>query len=181
MSNMEEINRKPNNGFVRLLLWFDKHILENIEKYVLSLGLIALSAVVIFTVITRYFLGYSPNWSDELPRFIVIWVTFIGMSYCVRKGEHVVIDVLITKIPSGLRKILSMTILLICFLALMYMTYVSYEFTLKVFATNQRSVTLDISMGYIYMAVPVGCFLSAINFLHIIIKNFKKQEVQSQI
>ena len=137
--------------------------------------------MVIFTVITRYFFGYSPDWSDELPRFIVIWITFIGMSYCVRKGEHVVIDVIITKFKGKLKKLLSLIILIICFVTLVYMTFVSYELTAKVFATNQKSVTLNIPMGYVYMAVPIGCFLSTINFLHIIMKNLRLKGIHSKI
>ena len=110
-----EINKSFNNRWVQLLRWIDKNILENIEKYILAIGLIFLSVVVIFTVITRYFFGYSPDWSDELPRFIVIWITFIGMSYCVRKGEHVVIDILISRFKGNFKKYFSMIILLICF------------------------------------------------------------------
>ncbi len=159
------------NRSLRLFKWIDRWVIEGIEKFIIAAGLLVLSTIVVGTVITRYFFGYSPDWSDELPRFIVIWVTFIGMSYCVRKGEHVVIDVLLNKLKVKLKKYLAMFILILCFLSFIYMTFIGYEMAKNIFATNQKSVTLGISMGYVYMAVPVGCLLTAKNFLHIIFKN----------
>jgi C4-dicarboxylate transporter, DctQ subunit len=159
-----------------LLKWVDR-ILESIERIVIALGLLTLTIVVVGTVISRYFFNYSPDWSDELPRFIVIWVTFIGMSYCVRKGEHVVIDMLFNKLQGKIKKYFSMIILLLCFLTYIYLTYIGYFMTVKIFETKQMSVTLGIPMGYVYLAVPVGCLLTAKNFLHIIIKNITSKGV----
>ncbi len=165
------------NKLIRLFKWVDKWILEGFEKLVISVGLIVLSIVVVVTVVTRYFFGYSPDWSDELPRFLAVWITFIGMSYCVRKGEHVLIDILFTKLKGRVQKVFHIVLLVISFVFLVYLMFLSYELTEKVFASNQKSVTLGISMGYVYMAVPIGCFLSAVNFLHIIVKNLTSKDL----
>lgn len=161
------------NRLLPYIRWIDKWIFEGIEKCVIGFGLLSLSVLVFGTVLTRYFFGFSPDWSDELPRFIVIWVTFIGMSYCVRKGEHVVIDVLFNRLKGKFKKYIYMIILTSCFLTFVYLTYIGYGLTVKIFAANQKSVTLGISMGYVYAAFPAGCFLTAKNYLHILVKNIR--------
>jgi C4-dicarboxylate transporter, DctQ subunit len=165
------------NRISKTFKWIDYWILEGLEKFIISFGLLALTIIVFGVVLTRYFFGYSPDWSDELPRFIVIWVTFIGMSYCVRKGEHVVIDILFNKLKGKIQKFFYLCILTLCFLTFVYMTYIGYGLVVKIFSTNQMSVTLGIPMGYVYLAVPVGCFLTAKNFFHLIIKNLSSKDV----
>lgn len=165
------------NRILKYLKWFDKWVFEGFEKFVIATGLLSLSVIVFGIVLTRYFLGFSPDWSDELPRFMVVWITFIGMSYCVRKGEHVVIDVLFNKLKGKIQKYFYIIILLICFLFFVYMTYIGYKTTMKIFLANQKSVTLGISLGYVYLAVPVGCFLTTINFFHILIKNIVSPKI----
>lgn len=169
------------NQLLLFLRWIDSWILEGIEKFVIAFGLLTLSIIVVVTVLTRYFWGYSPDWSDELPRFIVIWITFIGMSYCVRKGEHVVIDVLFNKLKGRVQKYFYMVILLACFITFVFLTYIGFKLTMNIFSANQKSVTLGISMGYVYMALPVGCILTAKNFLHIIIKNFSSKDLHMDL
>lgn len=165
------------NPIIKILSWIDRWIIEVFEKFILSFGLLALSVIVFGIVIARYFLGFSPDWSDELPRFMVVWITFIGMSYCVRQGSHVKIDLFLNKMQGKVKKYINVTILLICFLFFVYLTYLGYNLTMAVFAANQMSVSLDISLGYVYMAIPIGCFLTAKNFLHLLIKNILSKEV----
>lgn len=176
-SVVSENNPSNPRRFLTSVKGIDKWIFEGIEKFIIAFGLLSLSIIVFGIVLTRYFLGYTPDWSDELPRFIVIWITFIGMSYCVRKGEHVVIDVLFNKLKGTFKKYFYVLMLIICFAFLAYMTYIGYKSTVKIFAANQRSVTLGISLGYVYMAVPIGCFLTAKNFLHILIKNLTRRDI----
>lgn len=170
------VQKQSLNRIHLILRWIDYRILEGVEKLVVSFGLIILSVIVFSVVLSRYFFGYSPDWSEELPRFIVIWITFFGMSYCVRKGEHVVIDVLLTRFKGNLKKYFYILILFICFGFFVYLTFISYELTVKIFNSQQKSVALGILMGYVYMALPIGCLLSAKNFLHIAIKNLSSKD-----
>nr|WP_286181258.1 TRAP transporter small permease [Bacillus sp. ISL-37] len=161
--------------------WIDKWVFEAAEKFVVAFGLLALSIIVCAIVVTRYFFDYSPDWSDELPRFLLVWITFFGMSYCVRKGEHVVIDVLFNKLNGKIKKTFYMLIVGICFLFFVYMTYIGYQMTVRFFTSSQTSVALGISMGYMYLAVPLGCFLTAKNYLHIIIRNIVNAQLHTDL
>lgn len=172
-SSIVTVEKQSNtNKIVKFFKWIDKWIFEGLEKFVIAFGLLSLSVIVCGIVVTRYFFGYSPDWSDELPRFIIVWVTFLGMSYCVRKGEHVVIDVLFNKLNLKIQKYFYLLIITICFGFFVYMTFIGTQMTIRFFNSNQISITTGIQMGYLYLAVPVGCFLTAKNYLHILIRNF---------
>ena len=50
---------------------------EQIENVVMSLGLLTISGIVFANVIARYFFQTAFAWSEELARYVVVWVTFL--------------------------------------------------------------------------------------------------------
>ncbi|WP_171038121.1 TRAP transporter small permease [Aquibacillus sediminis] len=185
-TNDIELNQAPiatgnKNFLLSGLLWIDKWILRAFERLVLAVSLLSLSIIVFSIVITRYFFDYAPPWSDELPRYIMVWLTFIGMSYCVRKGEHVVVDILFARMKGKFKKYYFSFTLLVCTVFSGILTYYGWNLTLKMFEINQQSVSLGIPMAYIYLAIPVGCFLMAKNFLHLLIVNIFGKEVVTKL
>ena len=67
---------------------------EQIENVVMSLGLLTISGIVFANVIARYFFQTAFAWSEELARYVVVWVTFFGISSCARYHTHVGVDLL---------------------------------------------------------------------------------------
>jgi TRAP-type C4-dicarboxylate transport system permease small subunit len=174
-------NNGSSNTGVRILKWIDRSVLQRFEQVVMGFGLIVLSAIVFSNVIARYFFDYSPVWADELPRYMMVWITFIGMSYCVRKGEHVTMDVIFEKFSGGLKKKIYLFILIVSFVFSLFLAYQGWGLSQKVFMLKQKSVALQIPMGYIYLAIPIGSILMAKNFAHLIYKNWRSSVLITEI
>ncbi len=85
-----ESNSKEKRDVLDLL---DK-ITENMENYIMSIGLLSISVIVFVNVIARYFFNTSFSWSEELARYIIVWVSFLGVSSCARFDAHVKVDLL---------------------------------------------------------------------------------------
>ena len=64
----------------------------------------ALFIIVVLAVIGRYGFGASLTWTEEVPRYLLIWISFLGAAACVAKREHVGFDVLFNKLPEGVRR-----------------------------------------------------------------------------
>ena len=64
----------------------------------------ALFVIVVFAVIGRYAFGRSLTWTEEVPRYLLIWISFLGAAACVARREHVGFDVLFNKFPAPVRR-----------------------------------------------------------------------------
>lgn len=66
----------------RIFHWLD----ENLEEFLLVIGLIAMTLIMGVQVFCRYVLGMSLSWSEELTRYIFIWCGFLASATAVRNA-----------------------------------------------------------------------------------------------
>ena len=62
----------------KVLHWLD----ENLEEFLLVVFLIAMTLIMGIQVLSRYVLGQSLSWSEEITRYLFIWSGFLSVSYC---------------------------------------------------------------------------------------------------
>lgn len=74
------------------------NILDHIEEIILFIMMAVLATVVFIQVIFRV-TGGSLTWSEEMPRYLAVWVTFIGTSLGIKRGAHVGVEALKTVLP----------------------------------------------------------------------------------
>lgn len=118
---------------------------------VAALGLLAVS--VFFAVIMRYF--FSKSWK-ELSEFNVTlfaFTTFWGMGVNVIKNEHVMIDMLYSKFPAQVKKILSIINYIILLVVDLFFTVEGFEYASKM--GKQISQGMEIPMVYMYGIMPL--------------------------
>lgn len=131
---------------------------------ILGYFLVALMAImtldVIWGVMTRYLFGGQAGWTEELARFLLIWIGILGAAYASGKKMHLAIDLLQPSLsPSGQKKVIFIiNVLIICFvlgvlviggIRLIYITN----------TLGQLSPALRIPMSVIYSVLPLSGFL----------------------
>lgn len=67
------------------------NILRKIEQYLIGTLLLAITFILFINVVLRIF-GLSFEWAEEVARYGIVWVTFIGSSVCIYKGAHIEVD-----------------------------------------------------------------------------------------
>ena len=70
----------------------------------------ALFLIVVLAVFARYVFGQSLTWTEEVPRYLLIWISFLGAAACVARREHVGFDVLFNALPDRIRRVLGAAI-----------------------------------------------------------------------
>jgi TRAP-type transport system small permease protein len=75
----------------------------------------ALFLIVVIAVIARYGFGQAVSWTEEVPRYLLIWVSFLAASVGVLKRDHVGFDVLFNALPKPVRRVLGVTLSLMIF------------------------------------------------------------------
>ena len=79
------------------------YLLNHTEEIVIVAMFALMVAVIFLQVIMRYVFSNSLSWSEELGKFLFVWITWLGISLGERKGEHIKITML-TDCPSGWRR-----------------------------------------------------------------------------
>lgn len=142
--------------------------LRRVERFFLVS--IFLSMVTLFTlnVIAREFGGtYASQfaWIDEAVRLMNIFLVFVALGLALEKGRHVGIETIREALPKTARNIIRKIIDAVGALFSFYMAYLAYQLVVFVLKTGQRSPTLDIPMGWIYMAPVIGFGLLSLRYV----------------
>lgn len=116
-----------------------------------------LVVVVVASVIFRYVLLAPLSWSEEVGRYLMIWVGFLAASIAIQQGMHVGIDFLVNwvrpEVAAWLRRVAR--VLTAVFLLIVTV----YGFVLVINLWDQWSPVLQFRMTWPYLAIPVGCLL----------------------
>lgn len=62
--------------------------LDRLVRNIGAIGVAVLGAMVFYVVVSRYAVAKTPRWSEELPRLILVWVTFFGVVSAFIRGSH---------------------------------------------------------------------------------------------
>lgn len=141
-------------------------LLRLLEEIVMIVAVSLIVVLVIVQVFARYVLNSGIIWSDELVGFLLVIVSMIGSAIAYREKMHTSLDFFFNKSPGAVRVILRVVIEASCVLFLCALIYSGGILTLG--SLNQRAFTIDIPIGLVYLAVPLG---AALILLEIVLKN----------
>lgn len=126
--------------------------------------LVALMAImtldVLWGVLTRYLLGSQASWSEELARFLLIWIGILGAAYASGQKMHLSIDLLQPKLSTRNQVRLSRVInVLVIAFTLSVMVIGGLRLIYITQTLGQLSAALRIPMAFIYSVVPISGLL----------------------
>lgn len=124
----------------------------------LLLGLGVIMSVIVLLQVFFRFVVYMPfPWSEEIARYLMIWVGMLGSFVALRKGRHIGVSFLVDRLPAAVTRVLTPFIqfALIAFLAVIAVQ----GWKLALFNAAQKSPAMMIPMVYPYLAIPVGALL----------------------
>ena len=151
-----------------------KQIRSQLDKIIELLLVSILSAMVInvlWQIITRYFSASPSSFSDELARYLMIWLGLIGSAYVSGKKEHVSIDYFLKKLNHKKRVLLNRIIgFIILFFAFFVMIIGGGHLVFITIKLEQLSPSLQIPLGFVYSVIP----LSGLIIIFYQISNIKK-------
>ncbi len=124
----------------------------------LLLGLMVLN--VLWQVASRYLLNNPSIFTDELARYLLIWIGLMGAAYASGKNMHVSIGLLRTKLNINQQKIQDKIIsLLIIVFAVFVLIIGGSRLVYISFQLGQQSSSMQLPLGYVYLALPLSGLL----------------------
>jgi TRAP-type C4-dicarboxylate transport system permease small subunit len=116
--------------------------------------LLGVFMVILLQIFSRYLPLPIPIWTEELSRWLWVWLVFVGVAEVERSDAHLKMDLVAGALPPRLRTILYLTIDVVSLLVFAELLRIGYNGALR--TVNAASVTLPVPMAVFYAACPVG-------------------------
>jgi TRAP-type C4-dicarboxylate transport system permease small subunit len=112
---------------------------------------------VTWQVVSRYAVRVPSSYTEELARYLMIWVGLLGAAYAVGQGMHLAIDLLPAALHGRARRRLERVIaLFVLIFALAVMVWGGSRLVWMTFYLGQKSAAMKLKMGYVYLALPIS-------------------------
>lgn len=119
-----------------------------------SLLLGGMVVIVFANVVARYYLSASLAWSEELARFMLIWLVFLGAVLAYVHNEHLGLDILVNNIPRRLAQLVTVLADILVLLALYLLAKGGYMMTVD--SWDWEAPATYIPFGYVYIVIPIA-------------------------
>ena len=132
----------------------------------------AMTVVAILGVFFRYVMQSPFMWTEEVARYLLVWMGFTAISIALRQNKHIKVEVLSNLVPAVIAKIIGyMVDALIAFFFIVLLKQ-GYLMTVNNIMTAS---TFHLSMSWILAAVPVAATLTLIQlFLNVVKRIFSE-------
>ena len=127
-------------------------------------GTMALLVVdVVWGVFTRYALGEQAKWSEELARFLLVWVALLGGALAFRTKSHLGVDYFANLLHPEARKLTAVVAhVVVLFFAVAVLLFGGARVVSDALALEQMTPALGWKMGHVYLALPISGFFVVI-------------------
>ncbi len=130
--------------FLKILERFFYKLLDNILVACMSVMFVLLSA----NILLRFAFNDSIDIAEELPRFLFVWITFVGAIIALKENTHINVNILVSRLPQNGKKVcwfLRQALIFVCGGYIFYGTYLQHEILLY-----NLSPVMMISMVLVY-------------------------------
>jgi len=135
------------------------------EDWVSFLLFWVLAFIVFYQVFTRYFLGDPAGWTEEIARYFLVAVVFIGASMSVRKNNHIQVDVFYRFMPRRLARVLSLAVDVVRIGFFGYAAWLNWLLLERI--GSQRMAIVELPMGWVFGAMLFGFILMFLRSLQV--------------
>lgn len=153
-------------------------IQKKIEIGIPLICMILMTTIIFIQVVGRYLFHYSISWSEEIGRYLVIWITFGGSVLAFRRGAHIGVNALVKILPPKIRyniRLLSQVITIVFFIVLGYYGTIH---TINQIIHLQLGPATRLPMAIPYSAIPIGSILVIYYLINKIVIEIKNNKVR---
>ncbi|WP_280546006.1 MULTISPECIES: TRAP transporter small permease [unclassified Halomonas] len=145
------------HSLLRPLRWSER-ALDAVIAPVVFTAMAALIGVITLQIVSRVFFT-AVGWTEEVARFLLVWITFLAATLAFRRGRHIAVTFVVDALPGLPRRLARIAALLVAlgFLAALVIIGVEY---MQV-QSFQKSASLRLSMTWVYAVMPLASAIMA--------------------
>jgi C4-dicarboxylate transporter DctQ subunit len=142
--------------------------LDRLEEWIVVSMLAAMTGMTFVQVVLRYVFNSGFTWALELTTVFFAVMIFVGVSYGVRQGAHIGVDALVRLLPSGLRRGVSILVVLLCLVYTGIVIAGAWTYVSKMRMVGVELEDLPIPVWTVRAILPFGYALMAFRFLQVL-------------
>jgi len=176
MSNTNKPADKINHsGQLDGKMWKVLDKISNISLKFSALLMLVIILAIWYQVFAR-FIGVSTVGTVELGGFLLVWVCYFGIAYGLRKGRHIRVDIIYDRMPEKIQTLFLIIGNLICVVFSLIVTWEGLKLIRMFYEIGEESLILRVPMHLVYIALPIGMILFAVESIREIISAIKKRK-----
>jgi TRAP-type C4-dicarboxylate transport system permease small subunit len=138
-------------------------IIDVVLKNVLIVLMVAMVAAVSWQVISRYVFSSPSSWTEEIARFLMIWIGVLGAAYAFRTGVHLGLDILPKKLTGRSAELLKQfTVFVVILFAVTVLVIGGGSLVSLTWELRQYSAVLGLPIALVYSVIPTAGVLICI-------------------
>ena len=139
-----------------------KNTIDKILEWTLVVSMSLLVIDVLWQVFSRFILQDPSSFTEELARFLLIWVGLLGAAYAAGKRMHLAVDLLPNKLEGKRKAYLDIFIYsIVIIFSVAVMIYGGSRLVAITLYLGQTAAALQMPLGYVYLILPISGFLIA--------------------
>lgn len=157
-----------------------KKIWDNLEEFMIIPLIFAMSLIIFIQVIMRYVFQSSLTWSEELARYLFVWLVYFSVSFTARRQKHIRIDAAINLYPKKLRPYIEILSEIVVLAFSIFIAVTGVTVFHKIAWSGQMSAAMGLPMQVVYAAPMIGMALTAIRQIQCILQKVKNLKNSSE-
>ena len=142
--------------------------LEYLEEGLIMVLMAAMTLITFMQVIARYVFNYSYVWALELTGVLFAWLIFIGMSYGVRVGAHIGVDLVVRSLGARAARIVGSLAAVLCIVYALIVTWGGYQYVAKMYDVGILMQDMPVQQWIPRLVLPLGFALLAFRFAQVL-------------
>ncbi|WP_235287771.1 TRAP transporter small permease [Paenibacillus tarimensis] len=137
---------------------------------------ILFSIMVILTfvqVLSRFVLNLSLGWSEEISRFLFVWLVYMSAAMAAKHRRHIRVELIDQFLPRGLSKWVGLVSDVLWIAYAVVVAFLGFNIMQMIMGHGQLSPAAQLPMGWIYFIIPVGFGLIALRVAQGIYARFR--------
>lgn len=139
-------------------------VISRAEEALIGTLLLTSSVILFANVVARYVFNLGLPWAEELVRYQIVWMVFLGASVAAREGIHIGVDILAKFSPPAISRLLVLLVHAVSVVFCAVIVWYGAELIAQTRAFAQISPAMQVPMWLIQLAIPVGAGLMGIRF-----------------
>ena len=132
-------------------------ILEKIIDMICVIMMFTLFIVILLQILFRYFFNMPLKWTEELARYVFVWVSMMGWTYGSRYDTYIQVNIFSNLFPEKIKSLVFLFIQLLSIIFSLALGYYSIGLVKKDYVF--KATTLPINFSLVYSIIPIVCII----------------------
>ena len=154
-----------------------QRILDCMDRILQKIMIGTMAFMLFFTfiqVVARYLFESSLVYSEELSRYLFVWTVFLGLPVVAKRGGHMAVTALSGRLKGTAARTMSIAAYLVGIVFMATMIIQGFEMVQR--TSQQLSPAMEISMSWVYLAIPIGCLFMMLQMVSDLCALLRKKE-----